>query len=336
MNHARDVASAQIELGNLHMYGDRATGFPVCHATGLKLLTAAAESDESTPNYRTGLGVTLSTLNVGSPLAPALRDNAAAVKWLTLAAKHDEELDAQMLLSRHLYEAIGVKQDIPGAVALWQKTAISDPLAVYHLGYFAYHGTHPDIVPTNKKEGIRLLTIAAEKAIDRAQIELGRYYDQTGAYGLAEKWHLAASQLTAEGKFYLAEFYRHNPDYIPPTMTEKQVDLKILANYSGAAKGGYLEAKYALAVTFLDGYRSIAKDFDKAWTFLLECINDDPNVKTEPSRAALLACFSIGNFALGLTPSKMKTSLGFTIPLEWFSFGAEHGSSECQCTLAEL
>jgi TPR repeat protein len=331
-SHAENIGHAHIQLGSIYMSGNAAGGFAACQTTALKHLKLAAESGRVAD-----LGLFLSSANYSSPLPPELLDDTTAVKWLTAAVKQDDtNTRIADTLAVHLYEGLGTDFDVRGAVALWRKALnLGSHQAAYFLGALHYDGDHPHIVPTNKQEGLRLLTIAAERGAHKAQIRLGFIYNKSGAHSQAEKWFTAAS-FDAMGKYDLAKFY-HTTSYVPPKMTEKQADLKILNNYSLAAKSGVMAAKLDLAILFIEGFRSIPISHEKALTYLAMCINDDPHVKTQPSSAAVSACFYFGLLAqVNFSFSRVKLCMNFDHPHEWLDFGAKHGVRDCQLQLATM
>jgi TPR repeat protein len=338
----RNIGAAQGRIAQIYLHGDPTTGLPASPVTALKYYQLAAEeAGEADVLHQRNLGMILSTMNrsTGSQsLSNELLDDATAIQWLTKAANRNDT-DSQVALGLHLYRGLGVKHDVPAAVAWWRHAVdLGSARAAYELGSLHVSGEHPHIVPKDKDEGIRLMTFAAEQGLLQSQLWLGRFFEDARANSKAEKWYTAAAaQDSAEGKYQLACFYYGAPSYIPPTMTEKKIDLKILNNYSGAAKGGYLDAKLALYGLFLQGYRSIPKDHRKALTFLVGCVNSDPNLKSDPSAATLRACCLCG-IALnsGIPHSLINTPLGFTTALEWYTFGAEHGGAECQARLADI
>lgn len=334
-DHFIGIAFCQHRLGGLLLRGDPSANFPASPQEALKYLKLAAESGYEVM-YSSGLGSVLSSVQHPSFLPEELQDDATAVKWLTIAANKND-LQSQLILAHHLYDGLGVKHDIRAAVALWRKAFDSgSPKAAYHLGKLHYHGTHPHIIPTNKQEGIRLMTIAAEgeKGYD-AKLELALHYSRAGAPAQAEKWHLAA-QGSALGKFALATFYCGQRDYIPRGMTQKQADLKVVQLFTDAATEGYHHAKLALGMLHFRGFRSIPADGIKALPPLLSCLNE-PNLTTEPSRAALDAVFYLATYAKDERFVKVLkgSALGFATPLEWYTFGAKHGHKECQYEIAK-
>jgi TPR repeat protein len=332
---ANGSLGAAHELGALYCRGDHPRLVPQDTKEGLRLLASAA--DQGNRSAQVELGNIFLSNNGNSYLPQDLRDDTAAIKWFTMAADQHKDAYSQHHLGIQLRDGRGVKQDV-AAAAEWFRKAIENGSndAAYALGMLHYEGDYPHLVPKDTKEGLRWLTSAAEQGHIDAQTQLGLIFEKMGSDSRAEKWYTAAAdQGGADEQYNLALFYRDTPEYLPDQMTAQQRGLKILHLLSTAASMGNLESKVCLGIISKNGFRSIQPDVKKSTQFFVDCINDDPDVKEAPSLAAAHACFFLASLP-GSTLSTIKTSLGFTTPLEWFTFGATHGDSDCQYKIAEM
>jgi TPR repeat protein len=335
--HTMAVNSANFSLGKMYLFGHH---FPKSYPTALKHFTLGAEGGDM--ECQSFLGSLLTKDNPHSQLPNHLKNTEASLKWYTMAAEQGDA-SSQCTLAAHLFDGKdGVKHDVVAAVSWWRKAAQKEfPLAQFELGRLHYDAPHPHIVPKDTKESIRLLTLAAQQGFVDAQIKLGEIHEQAHNNPLAEKWYtLAASLGNPEGSTMLALFYDENLDYLPPNLTQKQRDAKIVSLYSTAAAAGDLSAKFRLGMLLLDleGDRSTLADPIRAINLFADVINSSPDVQTDQNSVVAPTCYYLGHCA-GARLSDLlgiKTTLCFTTPLQWWTFGAKHGDRKCQYELANL
>lgn len=327
LDHQQEASAAHYSLAKMYEHGKGVSrNIPKARTH----MIAAAEGGNLEAQVELGKKL----LHLGEDFLPTTtRDNTVAIKWLTMAANQNHS-DSQLALARVFSRGLGVKADIATAAEWYRKAADNgEAVAQWDLGQLHYRAPFPHIIPKDTAKGIALMTSAAEQGLPDAQLYLGQLSEKARDYHSAEKWYTAASKGPSqggEGKSRLAEFYFRTPEYLPPSTSEKQLDLRILSLYASGAKNGSLTAKLGLGLVFARGFRSIQRDRSKAIKFLVECVNDDPKILVEPAASTTQACA-----LLGVLDPGCKTVLGFTTMIEWIAFGAKHGGEICQHLLAD-